>query len=66
MKANELRGKNEEELSALLIEKRRKQFDMRMETGSGRLAQANEVRETRRDIARIKTIMRELQKGDAE
>jgi len=62
MKANELRSKNEEELSALLLERRRKQFNMRMETGSGQPARANEIREARRDIARIKTVMRELQR----
>ncbi len=66
MKVNELRGKNGEELSALLLEIRRKQFNMRMEMGSGQAPRASDVREARRDIARIKTIMRERREGDAK
>ena len=66
MKANELRSKNNEELTATLLEMRRKQFDMRMEVGSGQFPRASEVRETRRVIARIKTIIRERQQGGAE
>lgn len=66
MKANELRSKNSEELAATLLEMRRKQFNMRMEAGSGQFPRASEVRETRRVIARIKTIIRERQQGGAE
>ncbi len=66
MKANELRSKNDEELTATLLEMRRKQFNMRMEAGSGQFPRASEVRETRRVIARIKTIIRERQQGGAE
>ena len=66
MKADELRSKNNEELTATLLEMRRKQFNMRMEVGSGQFPRASEVRETRRVIARIKTIIRERQQGGAE
>ncbi len=59
MKATELRGKNDAELSALLLDLRRKQFNMRMQSGTGQPARASEIRETRRDIARIKTIINE-------
>jgi len=57
MKATELRDKSESELSALLLELRRKQFNMRMQSGSGQPPRPSDVRETRRDIARIKTVM---------
>lgn len=66
MKADELRSKNNEELTVTLLEMRRKQFNMRMEVGSGQFPRASEVRETRRVIARIKTIIRERQQGGAE
>ena len=54
------------ELTATRLEMRRKQFNMRMEVGSGQFPRASEVRETRRVIARIKTIIRERQQGGAE
>ena len=64
MKATELRSKTDAELTELLIEMRRKQFNMRMQAGSGQPPRANDVRETRKDVARIKTIIRERQQGD--
>jgi len=57
MKASELRTKSAAELASLLLELRRKQFNMRMQAGSGQPPRSTDVRETRRDIARIKTIM---------
>jgi large subunit ribosomal protein L29 len=59
MKASEIREKNAAELSALLLELRRKQFNMRMQAGSGQPPRASDIRETRKDIARIKTIMKQ-------
>ena len=59
MKASEIREKNEAELSALLLELRRKQFNMRMQAGSGQPPRPSDIRETRKDIARIKTIMKQ-------
>ena len=63
MDASELRGKNDAELNTLLLELRRKQFNMRMQAGSGQPARPNEIRETRRDIARIKTVINERAQG---
>ena len=54
LKAEELN----EELSALL----RKQFNLRMQKGSGQVPKAHESRAVRRDIARVMTVMRELRK----
>lgn len=62
MKASELRQKDGVELTALLLELRRKQFNMRMQSGSGQPPRSTDIRETRRDIARIKTIIK--QKSD--
>ncbi len=55
----ELRGKTEAELKAMVLDKRREQFNARMQRGSGQGPKASALRETRRDIARIKTIMTE-------
>jgi len=47
-----------EELTALL----RKQFNLRMQKGSGQQPKSSEIRAVRKDIARLKTVMREMQK----
>ena len=65
MKATELRAKDGAELNTLLLDLRRKQFNMRMQGGSGQPARASEIRETRRDIARIKTIINQRGQGTA-
>lgn len=59
MKANELREKNSADLTALLLELRRKQFNMRMQAGSGQPPRPSDIRETRREIARVKTIIQQ-------
>ena len=62
-KVNELRSKSLDELSSSLLELRKKQFSLRMQLGSGQGVRASEVRETRKNIARIKTIMKESEQG---
>lgn len=57
MKANELRQKSAQELDDLLIDLRKEQFDLRMQLGSGQLAEPHKLRQIRRDIARVKTVM---------
>ena len=61
MKAAELRKKKEAELNEELLALLRKQFNLRMQKGSGQIPKASEARSVRRDIARIKTVLREMQ-----
>ncbi|MCC7121644.1 MAG: 50S ribosomal protein L29 [Gammaproteobacteria bacterium] len=66
MKAQEvkdLRGKSAAELKALVLEKRREQFNARMQHGSGQGPKPHAVREMRRDIARLKTILSEKKRS---
>jgi len=66
MKAKELqemRAKSAAELKTLVLEKRREQFNARMQLGSGQGPKPNAVRETRRDIARLKTILSEKKRS---
>ncbi|MEQ8231449.1 MAG: 50S ribosomal protein L29 [Gammaproteobacteria bacterium] len=65
MKPNDLRAKSDDELKTLLLELRRKQFNMRMQAGFGQPARSSDVREARKDIARIKTILEERRQGKA-
>ena len=65
MKADELRAKSAADLKTLLLEKRKEQFNLRMQHGSGQQTRSSQVRETRRDIARIKTILGQQKTGGA-
>lgn len=62
MKAADLRKKSETELNDELMALLRKQFNLRMQKGSGQIPKASEARTVRRDIARIKTVLREMEK----
>ncbi len=65
MKAKELREKSVQELNDLLLEKRKEQFNLRMQAGSGQPPRSNQFGEVRRDIARIKLVLGEKKLGDA-
>jgi large subunit ribosomal protein L29 len=68
LKAAELRQMTAQELSAQLDEFKEEYFNLRFQQTSGQLEDVNRLRVTRRNIARIKTIMREkeLEALDAE
>ena len=60
MKVSELRTKNKEELNSTLIQLAKEQFNLRMQKGVGQLAKSSQVKQVRRDIARINTILTEM------
>ena len=57
MKASELKDKSVEDLNNELKGLLREQFNLRMQKGTGQLAQPHHVKQVRRDIARVKTIL---------
>jgi large subunit ribosomal protein L29 len=57
MKAEELRGKSQDQLQEQLLDLKKEQFNLRFQKASGQLENTARVREVRRDIARIKTIL---------
>ncbi len=59
----ELREKNVDELNEELIRLRKEQFAMRMQRASEQLPQTHLITDTRRDIARVKTLIREKSGG---
>lgn len=63
MNATELRSKNTDELNNELIELRRAQFNLRMQAGTQQLNNPDQVKKTRRNIARIKTVLAEKAKA---
>lgn len=63
MKAKDLRKSSPEDLSKQLEALLREQFNLRMQKGMGQLSRPSQVRAVRRDIARVKTIIHEMQAG---
>jgi large subunit ribosomal protein L29 len=59
MKASELRQKSKEDLGNQLLELSREQFNLRMQKSTGQLANSDQVKKVRRDIARIHTVLNE-------
>ena len=57
MKAAELRAKTEDQLREQLLQLKKEQFNLRFQRATGQLENTARVREVRRDIARIKTIL---------
>ncbi|WP_223789356.1 50S ribosomal protein L29 [Marinicella meishanensis] len=57
MQAKELRSKDLAELQEELNKLLQKQFDLRMARGNGQLTKVHLMREVRRDIARVRTVM---------
>jgi large subunit ribosomal protein L29 len=57
MKAEELRGKTPDELRTQLLALKKEAFNLRFQRASGQLENTSRVRQVRRDIARIKTIL---------
>ncbi len=56
-KPNDLRTKSADELKSLLLDLRKTQFNLRFQRATGQNEGVGQVRQVRRDIARVKTIM---------
>ena len=61
MKAEELRGQTRDQLTDQLIDLCKERFNLRFQKASGQLENTARVRQVRRDIARIKTILTRIQ-----
>jgi large subunit ribosomal protein L29 len=59
MKASEIRGKSGEELQKELEGLLRAQFGLRMQLATQQLSNTSQLKKVKRDIARVRTIMRE-------
>ena len=61
MKAEQLLGKSADELKEELLGLRKESFNLRFQRASGQFENTARVRQVRRDIARIKTILKQQQ-----
>jgi len=66
MKASELRGKTQAELRESLHELLKEQFNLRMQRGTGQFSRPHLMKDVRRNIARVKTVItQKRQAGEA-
>ena len=63
MDARELRTKSAAELADELVKLRKEQFALRMQRATGQQPKPDQFGKVRRNIARLKTVLREKQAG---
>ena len=66
MKATEIRKMNAEQLNEKLTGLKKDLFYLRMQHATNQLDNPLKIRETKHDIARVKTVLRELQASDKQ
>ncbi len=65
-KPADLRAKGADNLPQMLLDLRKEQFNLRFQRATGQLEGVGRVREVRRDIARVKTIMGQQKRSPTE
>ena len=65
MKASELRGRDPAGLRTELMQLKKEQFNLRFQRATGQLENTARFRQVRRDIARIKTVLGQMERGAA-
>ena len=58
MKIDEVRGLTPDQLSEQLVSLKKEQFNLRFQRATGQLEKTHRVDQVRKDIARIKTVLR--------
>ena len=58
MKIDDVRGMTPDQLSEQLVTLKKEQFNLRFQRATGQLEKTHRVDEVRKDIARIKTVLR--------
>jgi large subunit ribosomal protein L29 len=65
MKASDLRDKTPDQLDDELVKLKKEQFNLRFQVATGQLENTARVRQVRREIAKVKTVLREKQAASA-
>ncbi|MBC6402877.1 MAG: 50S ribosomal protein L29 [Hyphomonadaceae bacterium] len=66
MKAADVRAMTADQLDDELLKLKKEQFNLRFQAATGQLEKVSRVREVRRDIARVKTVMVEKKAASAD
>jgi large subunit ribosomal protein L29 len=64
-KPSDIRAKTADELNTMLLDLRKEQFNLRFQRATGQLQATGRIRQVRRDIARVKTILHQQAHGAA-
>ena len=64
LKAADVRAKTRDELNTLLLDLRKEQFNLRFQRATGQQEGVGRVRQVRREIARVKTIIGEQNRAE--
>ena len=62
----DVRGKSADELQEMLVGLRKEQFNLRFQRATGQLEAVGRIKEVRRTIARVKTVMAERTSAPAK
>jgi len=63
MKASELKEKSAAELETILLDLRKEQFNLRMQQGTGQLSRPHLMKQVKKDIARVHTVINQAKAG---
>ena len=66
MKAQELRNQDVDRLQEQLLQLKKEQFNLRFQRATGQLESTRRVRQVRRDIARVMTVLGERARTSAQ
>ncbi len=61
MKIDQIRGMTPDQLAVTLLNLKKEQFNLRFQAATGQVEKTHRVNEIRKDIARIKTVLRTKQ-----
>ena len=64
-KIGDVRAKSADELNTMLLDLRKEQFNLRFQRATGQLEALSRIKQVRRDIARVKTIIGERTRSAA-
>ena len=64
-KIGDVRAKSADELTTMLLDLRKEQFNLRFQRATGQLEALSRIKQVRRDIARVKTIIGERARASA-
>ena len=64
MKASDVRVMTVDQIDDEVLKLKKEQFNLRFQRATGQLENTSRVREVRRDVARLKTILRQKRSGE--
>jgi large subunit ribosomal protein L29 len=64
MKTSDIRKMSKEDINKKIIANKKELFDLRMKQSTGNLEKPHKINELRKEVARLKTILNELDRSE--